>query len=320
MAGQTRVLGAALLVLAFIPFFIQDDYLYHLLIMAGIYAALTMSLNLLLGCAGMFSLGHAAFYGLGAYFAALMALRHDFPFLLTVLGSGLFAGVIGALVAFPALRMKGIFLAIGTMGFNEIFRILAINLEDLTGGPAGLPGIPAPEIFGYVLQGPRDFYLLIILVCLVTCRAFSGILRANPGRALIAIKDDEIAAKAVGINLTFYKVVAFGVSAAVAGMSGGLFAYYMTYISPDNFVLAESFSILAMVALGGIGNLPGSIVGAVALVVIPEAFRFLQDYRLFIYGVTIILTIRLLPGGILSRLPSLKRFTRKKSGHAVSGF
>ncbi len=306
MKKSTFLFFAGFLLLGAIPFLLGDNYLFHILIMAGIYAGLAMSLNLLLGCAGLFSLGHAAFYGLGAYFAALVALRYNFPFLLTLAGSGFFAGVVGAIIAFPALRMKGIFLAIGTMGFNGIFHILAINLDDVTGGPAGLPGIPVPEIFGYVFTGPGDFYMVILGIVFLTYAAFSRIVQTRPGRALLAIRDDEVAAKAVGINLTFYKVTVFGVASSVAGLCGGFFAYYMTYISPDNFIIAESFSILAMVALGGIGNLFGSIIGALALVVVPEAFRFLQDYRLLIYGVTIILVMRLLPQGILSWYPRLK--------------
>jgi branched-chain amino acid transport system permease protein len=305
MRFHRAVVPIGLFVLYLVPFGLHDDYLFHVLVMSGIYAILAISLNLLLGCAGLFSLGHGAFYGLGAYFAATVALRYACPFVPALLLSGLFSGLIGALIALPAIRLKGIFLAIGTMGFNEIFRILAINLESITGGPAGIPGIPAPEIFGYAFSGPRDFYVAIVLLCALVCGAFSRILGCRPGRALIAIRDDEIAASAVGIDLAYFRVSAFALSTAVAGMAGGFFAYYMSYISPDNFGLWESFTVLAMVSLGGIGNLFGSIVGAIALVAVPEAFRFLQDYRVLIYGVTIILVVRLLPAGILSWYPGL---------------
>lgn len=150
---------------------------------------------------------------------------------------------------------------------------LAINLESITGGPAGIPGIPAPEIFGHVLSGTREFYIAVVVLCFLVYGCFSRILKCRPGRALFAIRDDELAATAVGINLTPYRVTVFGILTAVAGMAEGFFAYYMTYISPENFGLWEYFSILAMVSLGGIGNLFGSIMGALTLVVVPERFQ-----------------------------------------------
>jgi branched-chain amino acid transport system permease protein len=325
MRLKRTVLLAVVIALCLAPLLLHDDYIYHMLIMAGIYAVLAAGLNLLTGCAGLFSLGHAAFYGLGAYFSALTTLRLNWPFLPAFLGSGLFAGCIGALIAFPALRLRGIFLAIGTMGFNEIFRLAAINFDALTGGPAGLPGIAGPELFGFALEQPRDFYLGSVLLCSLVYIMFSRILRSHSGRTLIAVRDDEIAAQAMGIHLTRVKVMVFALSSFSAGLAGSFFAHYMAYISPDNFGLAESFSILAMVALGGIGNLPGSVLGAALLIAGPEAFRFLQEYRLLIYGITLILVVRLLPGGILawypwleSRLAAGNRGSRP-AGNSISG-
>lgn len=312
--------AALVLVLCLAPLLINDDYVYHMLILAGIYAVLALGLNLLLGCAGLFSLGHAAFYGLGAYFSALTTLRLGWPFLPAFLGSGLFAGLMGAAIGFPALRLKGIFLAIGTMGMNEIFRLAAINFEDLTGGPAGLPGIGRPEAFGVALESSRDFYLAAAVLCALIYAMFSRVLASRPGRALAAIRDDETAARAVGINITGFKVAAFAASAFSAGLAGSFFAHYMAYISPDNFGLAESFSILAMVALGGIGNLPGSIAGSALLLIGPEAFRFLQEYRLLIYGLTLILVVILLPRGVLGWRPALAaRIAARRDGKRGSG-
>jgi branched-chain amino acid transport system permease protein len=316
--ARTFLAPAAALLICALPLLIQDQYVYHVMIMAGIYAILTMGLNLLLGCAGMFSLGHAAFYGLGAYFSALVTLRLGWPFLPALLASGLFTGLIGGVIAFPALRLKGIFLAIGTMGFNEIFRLTAINAESLTGGPAGLTGIPRPELFGYPIERSVDFYLMIIVLCALVYFMFNRILGSSPGRALIAIRDDETAAQSVGVNITRFKVAAFVFSSFSAGLAGSFFAHYMAYISPDNFGLAESFSILAMVALGGMGNLPGSVAGAALLVAGPEAFRFMQEYRLLIYGSSLILVVLLLPEGIFGwmrpKTPAAKAGLQRTAG------
>lgn len=286
------------LIVAGIPLVINDQYIFHVLIMAGVYVVLAISLNLLLGSTGLFSLGHAAFYGIGAYASALLSIKLQLPFILTFLLGGLIAALIGGMIAFPALRLKGIFLAIGTLGFNEIVRLLAINLDELTGGPAGLPGISQPVILGLDISQPRDYYIAMLVFVALTYGIFQRFLTTRPGRALIAIRDDEIAARSMGIHVTQYKVAAFVISSFFAGLAGSFFAHYMTYISPDNFGLRESFGILAMIALGGIGNLAGSVVGALVLVIIPESFRFLQDYRQFIYGLTIISIMLVLPQGI----------------------
>jgi len=300
------VIGIAL---ATIPLAIDNQYVFHVLTMAGIYTVLAISLNLLIGSAGLFSLGHAAFYGIGAYASALLTLKGQMPFLIAFFLSGVITAVIGGIIALPALRLKGIFLAIGTMGFNEIIRLLAINLDTLTGGAAGLPGISTPVIFGMAISQPREYYLFAIIFVGITYVIFQRIIASRPGRALLAIQDDEIAARAMGINLTNYKVSAFVISTFFAGLAGSFFAHYLTYISPDNFGLNESFAILAMIALGGIGNYTGSIVGALLLVTIPETIRFLQEYRELIYGITIVVIVLVLPEGIVGWYP---RFIQRK--------
>jgi len=301
------IFTTAALGMAVIPLFLGNQYVYHILIIAGIYMVLAISLNLLLGCAGLFSLGHAAFYGIGAYASALLTLKLQTPFLAAFFLSGLLTALIGGLIAFPALRLKGIFLAIGTMGFNEIVRLLAINLDDFTGGPAGLPGISKPVIFGFEISRPSEYYVAVLIFVAVTYLIFRRFLASRQGRALIAIRDDEISARSMGINVTEYKVAAFIISSFFAGLAGSFFAHYLTYISPDNFGLSESFAILAMIALGGIGNLTGSAAGALILIAVPEAFRFLQDYRQLIYGITIVVIVLALPEGVAGWYPRLLR-------------
>ncbi len=288
-----------------VPFILDDKYIFHIAVMSGIYMILSMSLNVQLGFTGLFSFGHAAFYGIGAYASALLTRDLGLPFVAAFILSGLFTAFIGTLIALPALRLKGIFLAIGTMCFNEIFCLLSTNLESLTGGPAGLPDIPVPSVFGLEITQPKDYYILITLLVLVTYKVFDNLIKSRHGRALTSIRDDEIAARAIGVNITNYKIKVFAITAFFAGLSGSFFAHYLSYISPSNFALSESFNLMAMIALGGIGNLPGSIVGAGILVIIPEVFRFLQDYRELIYGLTIVLIVLLLPQGIIGWISGL---------------
>ena len=315
-----QLLSALIAVLAAVfPLFLGNQYVFHVLIIAGVYMVLAISLNLLLGCTGLFSLGHAAFYGIGAYASALFSLKLNLPFAAAFLFSGIITSVVGGLVAFPALRLKGIFLAIGTMGFNEIVRLLAINLDSVTGGPAGLPGISKPNLFGLAITEPSEYYVAVLVFVLVTYFIFRRFLASRPGRALIAIRDDEIAARSMGIHVTSYKVAAFVISSFFAGLAGSFFAHYMTYISPDNFGLSESFGILAMIALGGIGNLTGSAAGALLLIVVPEAFRFLQDYRQLIYGFTIVIIMLVLPQGVAGWYSQLALRKKRLAAFAKHG-
>lgn len=306
MTMQKIGLWLSLSVVFLVPALLADQYIYHLLVMANIYVLLAVSLNLLIGYSGLFSLGHAAFYGIGAYTAALLATKSAVPFVLALPASGAVTAAFGLAVGFPALRLQGIFLAIGTLGFNEIIRLVMIN-TDAVGGSSGIAGIAAPSLFGYRIADSESYYffsaLLVIFVVVILRRLLNG----RQGRALLAIRDNEMAAKAMGINVTRYKIAIFGVSSFLAGIAGGLFAFYISYVSPDNFTIAESFAIVAMVALGGMGNLFGSVVGAILLSVIPEMFRFLGELRSIIYGLTIILIMYLLPQGILGWLPAWRQ-------------
>ncbi|KYZ74870.1 hypothetical protein AXX12_14910 [Anaerosporomusa subterranea] len=308
LIGLSAFLGAGAMLL--IPELIDDEYVYHLLVMANIYVLLAVSLNLLIGYTGLFSLGHAAFYGIGAYTSALLATKLGVPFALALPASGVVTAIFGVAVGFPALRLQGIFLAIGTLGFNEIIRLVMINTDSI-GGSSGIAGIPKPSLFGYSIASSETYYLFSSLLVIFVLIVLRRLLNGRPGRALIAIRDNEMAAKAMGINVTRYKIAIFGISSFLAGVSGSLFAYYITYVSPDNFTTAESFAIVAMVALGGMGNLFGSVVGAVVLSIIPEMFRFLGEFRSIIYGLTLILIMYLLPQGILGWCPAvIKKLAR----------
>ena len=275
-------------------------YLLHLAVLAGIYLILAVSLNLIIGYAGQVSLGHAAFYGIGAYTSALVALHWHFPFPLAALSAMLVAGGCGLALGLPTLRLKEDYLAIVTLGFGVIMDLVFLNLE-ITGGPDGLPGIPSPALLGVSLR-PAGLYLIVVavsvaLVLLLTWR----LVGSYHGRALRAIRDHEVTAQVMGINTPAYKVVIFALAAALAGLAGSLYAHYITFINPESFGLHTSILILAMVVLGGMGSLPGSVAGAVILTALPELLRQFQAYQDLVYGGLLIGLLILRPEGLLGR-------------------
>lgn len=274
---------------ALLPLFLKDAYYIRIFIFIGIYMVLSLSLNLINGYTGLFSIGHAAFYGIGAYSSALLTLRLGVPFLIALPLSGIIAGIFGYLIGKPALRLTGIFLTLSTLGFNIIFVLILINWEGLTRGPLGIAGIPVPQIFSHSFQRQEDYYYLIFILVLFTLASNYRLIHSRFGNALLAIREDETAAEAVGVNTVHYKMAVFVISTFYAGLAGSFFAHYIRFIAPDNFTFWESFTLLAMLALGGQGNLAGPVVGASLLIAIPEMFRFLADYRMIFYGLILIL-------------------------------
>ena len=299
--------------------FREQSYLMRVGILALLYAVLTVSLNLVNGFTGLFSLGHAAFYGVGAYASALLALRLGWPFLLAIISAAVVAALFGLLLSLPSVRLRGIYLAIVTLAFAEIVRLKLINLQDLTRGPFGLPGIPSPDLFGVKLVSDFSVFLLALVLLLVAVYVVESIVHSRVGDALLAIRDDEQAAAACGIPIFRYKVLAFVTAAFIAGLAGSLYAHYTRFISPDSFTLNESFIVLSMLVLGGLGSTAGAVLGAVILTALPEFFRFAAEYRMLIYGIVLTLVILFRPQGVLGstafttpglRLPSLGRLAR----------
>jgi branched-chain amino acid transport system permease protein len=287
-------------------------YLLHLAILAGIYIILTVSLNLIIGYAGQISLGHAAFFGVGAYASALMALQGHFPFLLAALGAMLAAAGSGLALGLPTLRLKEDYLAIVTLGFGVILDLVFLNLE-ITGGPEGLAGIPSPSLFGLSF-GPAGRYLLLVavavaLVLILTWR----LVESYHGRALRAIRADETTAQVMGINTQAYKVAVFTLAAALAGLAGSLYAHYITFINPESFGLHTSILILAMVVLGGMGSMTGAVLGAVILTALPEMLRQFQSYQDLVYGALLVGLLILRPEGLLGRGKLSLKFLQRES-------
>lgn len=286
---------AALLVF---PLLVTSEYLLRIAVLAGIYIILTSSLNVTNGYTGLFSFGHAAFYGIGAYTAAILATRFSLSFWLTLPLAGIVAGAFGAAIALPTLRLTGIFLALVTIGFQEITYLVTLNWISLTRGPMGIPGIPPPFIWGSPLTGNRGYYYLVLALDVLLLFLLSRIVTSRVGRAFVAIREDELAAQASGIATFRYKVLSFVIATFFAGVAGAFFAHHARFVSADSFRLDETFAILTMLIVGGMGSLLGPVIGAVFLVVLPEASRFLAEYRGVVYGLILIAVILFRPEGI----------------------
>jgi branched-chain amino acid transport system permease protein len=289
---------AGVLVLAVPGLLGGSEYLVRIATMMALYVVLASSLNLIIGFTGMYSLGHGAFYGIGAYASAILATNLDWPFWVTMPIGGVLTALVGAFLGLATLRLRATFLVFGTLAFGEIVRILIMNWPSLTRGPMGIPGIPPPRLLGFDLDGSFHYYYLILAFASLMVYLIYRLYHSRVGRAWVAIREDEIAASSMGISVFGYKVLAFTISCLIAGLTGAFYAHFITYISADQFGMNESFLILTMVALGGTGSIIGPVIGALILIMISEAFRFLAEYRMVLYGAILILVMVLKPEGL----------------------
>ena len=285
-----------------------SGYLITILITIIIYAMLAHSLNIITGHAGQISLGHAAFLGIGAYTSAMLYTEAGFPFWLSVPLSGLVAGAIGALLAIPCLRVRDDFLAITTMGIGFVAEAVFLYTP-FFGGAMGIGGINLPGWFGREMT-KSEYFLLILLVFGFLLFLDHRMGRSWIGLAWASIREDEQAAGAMGVDVVRFKVLAFILGSAIAGLAGGFYAHFLTFIMPQNFGFGQSIVILCMVVFGGIGTRWGPVLGAVILGILPEIFRPIMEYRTFLYGLLLLAMMRFQPGGILgaeSVLPGVLR-------------
>lgn len=302
-------IGAILVVLALLlPVFMRDDSLMHIAVLVLLYIILSLGLEIALGITGLFSLCHAAFYGMGAYVSALLSIYLGWSFWITLPVAALCAGLFGLLIGLPALRTNGDYLAIATLGFGEIFRLVLINGGDFTRGPRGLPGISRPELFGLDFTNKATYYYIILIFAVIIFLVVLNIPRTFFGRALMAIRDDEDAAGFMGIHISKYKVSAFALSGLIAGIAGAFYAHYICFISPDTFVYNDSITILTMVLIGGGGTVIGPALGAVVLTLLPELLRSFVEYRMLIYGLIVVIMMQIRPNGILGHLNTRKSY------------
>ncbi len=290
---------AALAVAALLPLPL-NDYLRSVLWLIGIYVLLGLGLNIIVGYAGLFQLGHAAFYAIGAYTAALLNLKLGVPVLWTIPIAIIVAGLAGFIVSRPILHLRGDYLAIVTIAFGEILRMLLVNnVGGVTGGANGLFGIDSFQIFGYSFDSVLSNYYLVLFFVVITIFAVNRLENSRLGRAWMYVREDEVAAEAMGIDTVHVKAVAFVLGSAWAGLAGVLYASRIGSISPDLGSFLESVIMFSIVVLGGVGSIPGVIVGAVGMIGLPELFRFVKDWRDGFVGLAMVLMMIFRPAGLL---------------------
>ncbi|NLL47770.1 MAG: branched-chain amino acid ABC transporter permease [Firmicutes bacterium] len=265
------------------------SYHVQMLSLACINIMLVVSLNLINGFTGQFSIGHAGFLAVGAYASAYLTVNFHAPFALALLAGAILAGIVGLVIGLPALRLKGDYLAIATLGFGEIIRVVILNTQAV-GGARGFSGIPNYTTFGH------SYFLAILTVF-----AIRNFVNSDHGRACLAIREDEIAAESLGVHSTYFKTLAFSLGAFFAGIAGGLFSHYLQYMAPTSSQIGfmKSIDILIMLVLGGLGNITGSVIAAVILTLIPELLRGFAEYRMIIYPIILILVMLYRPEGLL---------------------
>jgi branched-chain amino acid transport system permease protein len=301
----------------------------------GVFAAAAIGLNVVVGLAGLLDLGYIAFFGVGGYTSALLSdatfttIHVHLPFLLVIPIGAAVAGLVGVAVGAPTLRLRGDYLAIVTLGFGEIFRIVAQNWTGLTNGPNGIAGIPdlrlpSPlggfqfgkphTVFGTLLPFQSNYYFLDIILVAVVMVVFSRLNDSRIGRAWVAIREDELAARAMGINTVALKLLAFGIGATLAGTAGTINVHIGEAIEPNAYQFFFSALLLSAVVLGGMGTVPGAVLGAALLIGLPEKLRFIQEYRLFLFGLALVLLMRFRPEGLIVSRRRQREFREPGSG------
>jgi branched-chain amino acid transport system permease protein len=310
--------AVVLLVALAAPFWVWNPYHLHTLIMAGIFAVLALSLNLLLGYTGQLSLGHAAFFGIGAYASALVSVKLEWSPWIGLLTAVVVPGLAGWVIGRLALKIRGAYFVLLTISFAGVVSLVSVNWMELTNGPLGIPGVPAieiaiPGLFAVSLLRKSHYYYLVlaaVVLCYLLCRA---VVRSRVGRALVALRENETLAESVGVNVTHYLVLATVISAAMAGLGGGLYAHYTRFVSPEVFLFTYTVTMVIMVVAGGKGTLLGPVVGAVLFTVLPEVLRAAASWQwqMLLYGILLIVVLFFMPQGIV---PSLRAMRPMRNG------
>lgn len=298
--------AALLAALALFPFY-SPRYLLFPAILVAINATVAVGLNVLTGLTGQISLGHAGFVGIGAYAATLLAARLDFPWFLAWPAAGLIAAAFGVLVGVPALRLTGPYLTIATLGFGIAVHQVLTNWEALSGGRMGLP-VPRVAFGPAALTNDQRLYYLAVAVAVLLTWAAANLARSHVGRAFVALRDSDIAAEVMGVNLTRYKVLAFAISAFYAGIGGALFAQALRHLEPQSFDLLQSITYFAMIVVGGLGTVSGAVLGAGVITLLPGYLGELRAWLPVIFGTAIILIMMVEPRGLYGRWLRIRRY------------
>jgi branched-chain amino acid transport system permease protein len=320
IAGNRRIRLPALGVVAafclFFPFFFST-YQTGIMTTALMYVMLGLGLNIVVGQAGLLHLGYVAFYAVGAYTYALLNYHFGIGFWAALPLGAIAAMIFGLLLGFPVLRLRGDYLAIVTLGFGEITRLVLENWNDFSFGPSGIAGIPRPGFFGQELslnEATIYLYYLMIVLCLVTIFVVNRLQNSRIGRAWLALREDEIACQAMGVDTTMAKLTAFALGSTWAGLAGVIFAAKTTFVNPASFTFLESAMILSIIVLGGMGSILGVAIGAFILILVPEYLRAFSDYRMILFGMIMVLMMVFRPQGIVTGVRRVYQFTDRKNG------
>jgi branched-chain amino acid transport system permease protein len=300
-----------------LPFILSGGYMQHILNMILINGIMTLGLYVIFGLTGIFSVAQAAFWGIGAYTAALLSTKLGFPWWAGFVIAPLVAAFFGILLGAPTLRLKSHYLTMATIGFAEVVRQVEVNWAGLTNGSNGVRDIPAPDLGFIVLNTPRKYYYLGLALLVLVVVLTSRLRKSRLGRGLEAIRDDGLAADAMGVKLTYLKILAFALSAAFAGLAGAMYAHLVGYISPDVFSLEVAVQILAMLLIGGRSSVTGAVLGAAVVTILPELLRGLQTWWAIIYGIVVLVILAFAPDGFVGlskRLWKRARQTRPAEG------
>ena len=290
------VVGAILVVW---PLVYHDEYNKSIAIRIIIYILLASSLNIINGFTGQFILGQAGLICVGAYTAALLATRSEVPFFCCLLAAGVVAAMVGFVICLPTFKLSGIYLSIVTVGFAESIRLICLNWNSFTGGPMGVKSIPSPDFLGIPLTSTNSFYYIALVLTVMTIFVVYRTFHSRIGRAWSSLKEDQLAASSLGVELAKYKALSFVMGAFFSGLGGALIAYFYRYIASDMFMMDESFNIISMMIVGGSGTIGGPILGAVIVCLIKEVFRFADSYRTLMYAVIVIAMMWWRPQGLL---------------------
>lgn len=297
-----------------LPLYMKNLYYLHIINLAGIYALVVMGLNILSGYTGQTSMGQAGFFAIGTYVSALTMMNFNISFFIAVIIGIIVAAIFGLIISIPAMKLSGPYLVLATVGFGEIVRLILLNWTPVTRGAAGLTGIPYPSIFGMQIKTEFQFFYLILAFLFIGTYIAIRLAKSKIGRTFSAIREDEIAAEAMGVNVNRYKIAAFVISAMFAGLAGGLFGSFSGVTSPDNFTFDESVAFLSMSVIGGNKTILGGIFGAFILTFISEGLRVFQGSRLIMYGLILVFTVIYMPNGLVGVMNNLTdRFKKRKS-------
>lgn len=294
------VIAGLFLLLVLLPFFISNDYIIILLDQTFISLIVLMGLNFITGLMGEMNLGTAGIMAMGAYTSAMLTTKLAVSPWLALVFVILAGFIIGIGLGYPSLRIKGIYLALTTLGFGEIVRIVINNLVNLTGGPTGIRNIPGFKLFGYVIKGARPYYYLLLAFAVILLIIAVRIINSKWGRAIKAVKDNDLAVEACGIKLSSIKIFAFTLCCIYGCIGGAMYGHLIGYINPTDFSMDTTIRYLMMLMIGGIGSTPGNILGAVIVNMLPEVLRFLGSYYWLVFSIIILITSVLIPHGMIS--------------------